>query len=380
MPSIKRITHLIVRLDTGGAEKSLYRLIRATAGKLSHHVICFGPESTIGRDIAALGTPVTWLDYKKLGPLIFWRAWRLLRADPPDVVQGWMYFGNLIASVLSRGLSRALPRKVMLAWNIRQSPADFSLEKRRTRLSIWLARWLLPDLVIYNSFAGQQAHQRFGFNRKTNTVIVNGIDLQEFKPSSSERAKWRDQLGVGRATWVGLVCRYHPLKGVEEYLQAVGELADETTTDDIRFLLAGPGMDSDNSALMTLFKKYQIDPSTVDLLGPLDDTAGFLPALDLVVIASIREGTPNILLEAMACGVKTVATRVGDVERILRDPDRTVCPGDASDLAYKIRHALDEPVEVERQRILAEREFLSSNYQIEQCMAAYMNTYEELLA
>ena len=375
MPSIKRITHLIVRLDTGGAEKSLFRLVRGTAAQLTHHVICFGPESKIGADILALGAQVTWLDYRKLGPLTFWRAWRLLRADPPDVVQGWMYFGNLIASVLVKGL----PDSVKLAWNIRQSPADFSLEKRRTRLAIALARWVLPDLVIYNSIAGQQAHQRFGYNRRANTVIANGVDLLEFKPAPSARAKWRDELGVGDARWVGLVCRFHPLKGVAQFLKAVSMLFSDATVN-IRFVLAGPGMDEHNPALMALLDNNGIDRSKLDLLGSIDDPARFLPALDLVVLASVREGTPNILLEAMACGVNTVATRVGDVDRILLDPARVVCPGDESDLAFKIRQALDAPADAQRDRVQTEREFLLSNYSTEQCMTAYVNIYQEMLA
>ena len=204
MPSLHRICHVIVRLDTGGAEKSLFRLVRGTRGQLAHHVICFGPESPIGADIEQLGAQVTWLDYNKLGPLVFWRAFRLLRREPPDVLQGWMYFGNLIASILALGL----PRRLKVAWNIRQSPADFALEKRRTRLSIHLARlpMLGPHLIIYNSFAGAQSHARFGFNRRRHTVIPNGIDTDEFKPDEASRAEWRNAQDVGDASWVGLVC------------------------------------------------------------------------------------------------------------------------------------------------------------------------------
>ena len=379
MPSNLTIAHLIVRLDTGGAEKSLYRLVRGTSDKLSHHIICFGPRSDIGRDIEALGAQVTWLDYRKQGPFVLWSAWRVLRGNTPQVLQGWMYFGNLIASILSLGL----PRRVKLAWNIRQSPDQFRLEKRRTRLAIMLARLpgMSPDVVIYNSFAGQRVHHRFGFNRTDNTVIVNGIDTEEFRPAVQCRSQWRSTHGVGSEHWVGLVCRYHPLKGVAEFLQAVRLISDENDKTDavIRFALAGPGMTLENPALATLMQRYCVNKDEVDLLGPIEDTAKFLPALDLVVIASVREGTPNILLEAMACGVKTVATQVGDVARILRDPTRVVQPGDVEDLAKKIKLALQCTEDAERQRALQELEFVRREYHTEQCMQAYLDIYHKLM-
>ena len=84
------ITHLIVRLDTGGAEKSLFRLIRATGEQLDHRVICLGPDSQIAADIARLGVDVACLDYPRAGPLALWRALRLLRRQPPQVLQGWV--------------------------------------------------------------------------------------------------------------------------------------------------------------------------------------------------------------------------------------------------------------------------------------------------
>jgi glycosyltransferase involved in cell wall biosynthesis len=376
MSSNIRIAHLIVRLDTGGAEKSLYRLVRGTSDQLSHHIICFGPHSDIGRDIEALGVTVTWLDYRKLGPLVLWRAWRVLREQTPQVVQGWMYFGNLIASIVSLGL----PRRVKLAWNVRQSPDNFSLEKRRTRLAIALARLpgLSPDMVIYNSFAGQRAHQRFGFNRRAHTVIVNGIDTEEFRPAAECRTHWRTTHGVGIESWVGLVCRYHPLKGVAEFLQAVRLIVDETD-EVIRFVLAGPGMTMDNLALVKLMDRYRVSADEIDLLGPIEDTAKFLPALDLLVIASVREGTPNVLLEAMACGVKTVATRVGDVALILGDPARVVEPGNVAELAQKIKLALQCKEDLERRRVGQEIELIRAEYHTGQCMQAYLNTYNKLL-
>ncbi len=383
MPAAIRITHIIVRLSTGGAEKSLYRLLRHTGEEFVHQVICFGPPTAIGRDIEALGIPVYWLNERRAGPLVLWQAWRILRADPPQVLQGWMYYGNLLASLLGR----CLPRATRVAWNIRQAPADFRREKARTRWAMQWARaaWLAPDLVIYNSHAGQRVHALLGYNKYPHTVIGNGIDLDEFTPNARVREQVRTAYGIGAEAWVAMVCRYHPLKGVGEYMAAVRSLLDAGC--NARFALAGSGMHADNAELMSVMRQHGIGTEQVALLGEIASPAGFLPALDVLVQASWREGTPNILLEAMACGVATVATRVGDSERIISDAARLVTPGDSQGLATAIAGALDavrkdakcENGTGQGARINTERAFLRAHYETDVCIQAYRRAYDKLL-
>jgi len=368
-----RVTHLIVGLDTGGAERSLSRLLQHTREEVEHRVICFGRQSHIGEHIAALGVDVCYVDLRGLGPIAVWQAWRAVKAAPPDVLHGWMYYGNLLASVLAL----ALPKAVKLAWNIRQSPEDFAAEKWTVRwaLNVCRLRIMAPDLIVYNSYAGQHAHARFRHYRHHNLVIRNGIDLAEFQPSAETRARVRQQYCVGETAWVGMICRYHPRKGVRTFLGAVRRLLDASI--NARFLLAGRGMDGANRELTGLLDEFGLAASDVELLGEIREPANFLPALDLLVLASDREGTPNILLEAMACGVNTVAMNVGDAARIVRDDARVVAPGDAAALAEKVSHAVRHNGSAE-QRIAADRTFLAAHYQTDQCMAAYLEQYRYL--
>ena len=383
MPAATRITHIIVRLSTGGAEKSLYRLLRHTRDEFLHEVICFGQPTTIGQDIEALGIKVHWLNERRAGPLVLWQAWRMLRANPPHILQGWMYYGNLLASLLGRCLSAS----TRVAWNIRQAPADFRREKARTRWAMAWARapWLAPDLVIYNSHAGQRVHLALGYNKYPHTVIANGIDLDEFAPDAKVREQVRAAWGIGAERWVAMVCRYHPLKGVGQYLAAVRCLLDAGCR--ARFALAGSGMRADNAELAGLMQQHGLDETEIALLGEIASPADFLPALDVLVQASWREGTPNILLEAMACGVLTIATRVGDSERIISDAARLVSPGDSQALAAAIAAALAAaPADAEcgggarqQDRVDTERAFLRAHYETGLCMQAYRHAYEKLL-
>ena len=328
-----QVCHLILRLDTGGAEQSLYRLIRGTADRLSHAVICFGGETAISRDIAALGVAVHCLNYRRTGPLALLRARHLLRELSPGVVQGWMYWGNVLASWLRPIGSR-------LCWNVRSSidaPEQESLTVRRSLRASTACQARprqRPDTIIFNSHAGQASHARFGFDAVPGMVIPNGLDLDEFAPDQQARDRVRGEYDVGDATWIGMVGRYHPVKGVQQFVSAAARLARQHA--NVRFVLVGTGMDANNQELAGIVTASGLPPERLDLAGEIRPINGFLPGLDLLVVASLREGSPNALLEAMACEVNCVATDVGDVRRVLDDEARIAAPGDVADLAAKM--------------------------------------------
>lgn len=356
-------------LDTGGAEESLRKLTLATQADFAHSVISLGARSHLSELIAKEGSQVVSLDVKRRGPIALWDAWRLLRRQSPDVLQGWMYYGNLIA-VLLRPLSA---RRSKLVWNIRHSPHDLGAEKRSIRWAISLAKHCNPDLVIYNSFDGKAVHARIGFARFASVVIPNGVDTERFKPRQDVRLRLRGSSASDAcaAKWVALVARFHPNKGVDHFLNAVSRLRSKGL--DFKVILAGPGMDSSNQELTAMIKHVGLQQGDIDCRGSVEDPSVFLPALDLVVIASVSEGMPNVLLEAMACGVATVATKVGDVEKILTEPKRLANPGDAGDLADKIAYALSAaPTD--------DRAYVEQHFGLDRCNAAYCETYVGLLA
>ncbi|MCR9258923.1 MAG: glycosyltransferase [Pseudomonadaceae bacterium] len=383
MSTTHRITHLIVRLDTGGAETSLLRLIAGTREKLTHHVICFGPPTALGQEIENLGVRVSWLNYRRRGPWVLWQAFRLLRRHPPDILQGWMYYGNVLASFLAWCLRKSAGAKsasaaAKVAWNVRNAIVEPASDSWMIRSAIACTRWCHPDLVIYNSFAGQQAHKAMSL-RGRQVVIPNGINLTEFAPDAKIRDQVRSTYHRSSDIWVGVIARWHKGKGIREYLEAV-KLLRQHKGAKARFFLAGNGLTLDHPEFAALLKEVGLAPCELDLLGPIKNVAGFLPAVDLLVLPSLREGTPNILLEAMACGVNTVATTVGDAQRIVQSPARQVVPGDVQDLAAKISTAMVETDKNRDARIMQEREFLNSNYSAPMCMQAYCDHYQNLLA
>ena len=148
-----KITHIITDLDTGGAEIMLYKLLSSLHDEaLNSIVISLMGRGKITERIEALGVKVETLDlgqgeYPSCQAIKKLR--RFMKAFNPDIVQGWMYHGNMVATV-AVFLFDPMRRKVKLFWNVRQTLYDINSEKIQTRWLIVLGRWLsfFPHSII----------------------------------------------------------------------------------------------------------------------------------------------------------------------------------------------------------------------------------------
>jgi glycosyltransferase involved in cell wall biosynthesis len=171
-----------------------------------------------------------------------------------------------------------------------------------------------------------------GVARERIAVVPNGVDPSLFHPRDRGRA--RAELGLpADARIVVYVGRLVRDKGVLELLQAFGELAPRHP----RLLLALVGDGAAAAACGA--EAARVGPS-VRLVGarPLDEVPRWLAAADLFVLPSWNEGTPNVLLEALACGRRAVATRVGGIPDVMNSPSlgEMVEPMNAAGLAAAI--------------------------------------------
>jgi glycosyltransferase involved in cell wall biosynthesis len=140
-------------------------------------------------------------------------------------------------------------------------------------------------------------------------TIWNGVDLSEFSPIGP-KGILRSQFGIPEdAVLVGHVGRFVPIKRHIDLFIAACRLQE--VDPPIRFLLAGDG------PLFASFREQAVQLPNVILLSNVTDVASFLRSLDIFVLCSEHEGTPQALLEAMACARPIVATQVGGIPHLL---------------------------------------------------------------
>jgi glycosyltransferase involved in cell wall biosynthesis len=323
-----KIIYIISGLPTGGAEMMLYKLLSVIDRDIFEPVvISLTDEGSLGNNIKNLNIPVYKMEMKAGFPNPFkvWRFIQLIRKINPELIQGWMYHGNL-AALFAKWV---LPNRFFLLWNIRHTPDDLKKEKRLTALVIRLgAKFSLhPDRIVYNSNVSEQKHELLGYNNKNKSIIPNGFNCEQFKPFDKAKSKLRHSLGLKKDTLlIGLIARYHIMKDHVTFLRSAGKL--NKTYPEIHFVLVGQGVDKNNHLLIKLIEDLKITKN-IHLLGKRMDVDEITAGLDIACSSSSwGESFSNAIGEAMACGIPCIVTDVGDSAWIVGETGIVVKPGD----------------------------------------------------
>lgn len=326
---------------------------------------------TMGLDVRSLDMPRARLNRYAIAKL---RA--IVQEFQPDVIQGWMYHSNVLAHLARCFMPTG--HRPPLAIAIRGSLSIFHQEKRLTRLIIrldaWLSRW--ANRVFYVSRLACQQHNDFGYAVEHALVIPNGFDCQAFKPSDAARTSLRAELGLdAKVRLIGLVASWQPLKNHRGFLAAAAMLAQRYS--DVHFLCAGRGVSANNPDLMAL-----VPPaihSRVHLLGERGDMPALTAALDIAVNASYAEAFPNVVGEAMACGVPMVVTDVGDSAWIIDGCGQVVPPGEDTALCDAMDALLSLPSEVRQALGMRARQRVLAHFSLELVAESYRQQWLALL-
>ena len=308
-------------------------------------------------------------------PRAFGQLVRLCRRYRPDVVSTWMYHADLVG-----GLAARLCRVPALAWNIRNG--DLSAEHSRlstralVRLNARLSR-RMPDAIICCSEAARRIHVGLGYDADRFVVIPNGFDLKDYVPDPAAAASVRTELSIpAGAPLIGLIARWDPQKNHRGFVEAAAQL--RSRRPDVCFLLAGSGVGPDNAELRAWIERAGIAPA-VRLLGYRTDMPRLNAALDVATSTSIYgEAFPNVLGEAMACGVPCVTTDVGDSAAIVADTGRVVPPADTAALVAAWQQLLGLSVEERLSLGQKARERIRLNFEIGAVRMRYEHVFLRL--
>jgi glycosyltransferase involved in cell wall biosynthesis len=373
-----RVLHIITGLSTGGAERALYSLLAGGLAEMQNtSVISLTDEGTYGARIRALGVPVHALGMRRgvPGPVAIWRLHTLVQKMRPDVVQGWMYHGNLAASIAA-WLSPGSPPK--LAWNVRHSLYSLDKEKPLTQLVIKFNRWMSGRVgaLLYNSRLSKQQHEAFGFAAQCGRVIPNGFDTEQLKPDVASGQAMRNILAIPlEATVLGHVARFHPIKDHVSFLRAAVDVM--RLRSEVFCVLAGRDVNLQNPALVGI-----VPPELENrfrFVGERSDIPDLMQAMDVFCQSSWSEAFPNVLGEAMALGVPCVATDVGDSRDILGEAGILVPPSDCRALAEGLISMLTFTEESRKEKGRLARAHIEARYSLPGVVKQYLKVYEQLI-
>ena len=351
------VLHVISGLRLGGAERMLVETaIGLQRSGLPQHVVSLRGRGEYADDLESAGVPVSAFEIESVPQAlaVLWRLRQVVQSIQPDIIQGWMYHGDLAAltaHLVARGRSRR-----RLFWNIRTAGDD----ARYTRLvSIcgWLSSW--PDAIVSNSESGVKFHTASGYHPRRVVVIPNGIDTKKFRPDPVARTMLRAELGLKDKIVAVHVARVDPMKDHAAFLAVM------TSLPDIAGLMVGPGTET------------LICPPNVRALGARRDVENIYAAADLVVSSSAYgEGFSNVLAEGMSAGLVPVATDVGDSARIVGPTGHVVAPRNPAMLAAAIKAEAALSPDQRRDRGLQARARIVDTFARERAIDAYAQLFQ----
>ena len=345
--------------------------------KYKPYVISLVSEGQIGPCIKKLGIPVFAMGMDKfwlsLFPLL--RLFKILRQIRPDIVQTWMYHADLLGGLVAR-----LAGVKKIVWALRNSNLSPKLTKNSTiriaKICALLSSWLPVEILSCSKRAGK-IHVDLGYSGEKMKIIPNGFDLESFQPSLKSRRSVRAELELpNNAFLVGLIARYDSQKNHVGFMSAAAQVRQ--SIPNVYFLLAGEGVDDSNRVLKRIISRNDLK-NHIYLLGQRADMPRIMASLDVLAISSFGEAFPNVLGEAMACGVPCVVTDVGDSAEIVGKTGRVVPSGDMQGLAKHIMEILRIPKE--ERELLGQKARLrvEENYDIRLIVKQYENNYKTLI-
>jgi glycosyltransferase involved in cell wall biosynthesis len=265
-----------------------------------------------------------------------------LRRVHADVVHGFLFDAEI--AVRLAGFLARTPLVV-------DSERNSNYRVKRLHLLAYAMTKHMRHLCVANSEAGARFNSRItGTPIDRYRVVYNAVDVERFRPI--DRPSSRQPLGLRDDEYVvGMFASLKPQKNHEMAFRAFARLASRFPAS--RLLLVGDelaggvhGSSHYKQAMLALVAELGIGERCL-MLGNRLDVEKLYPACDVVVLPSLFEGTPNVALEAMACGIPVVATDVSDNAKLVPNgrAGRIVALGDVDALAVTLGDMAASPVE-----------------------------------
>jgi glycosyltransferase involved in cell wall biosynthesis len=371
-----RLLKIVPTLRYGGTERQFMALSASLdPTRFRVELACLRPGGGFAADAVRHGLPV---DTFNIGPFHSARTLALqtrLARDVVrrriDVVHAYNFYGNVFAVPPAR-----LAGAPVVIASIRDCGPYLSPMQRRVQRLVCRA----ATCIVVNAGAVREWLVADGYEPDRIVVIPNGVDLEPFL-APVDPAGVRQALGLeADVRLVTVVSRVTRLKGLENFIGAAAALAERHPR--ARFLVAGepgPGDDTYLESLQRLANLLGVGDRVI-FVGLRRDVPALLAASTVAVMPSLNEALSNALLESMAAGAPTVATRVGGTPEAIVDGRNGVLvpPGDVAALASAIGRLLDAP-DMAAALGRAARRTVEQRYSLQSMVGATEQLYIDLL-
>ncbi len=327
--------------------------------------------------------------------LTIWKLFRLMRRERPDIVHTHTAKAGTVGRVAGMVYMALSARRCRFVHTYHGHVFHSYYGKFKTRVFLaieqFLARFATDRIIVISEQQRREINEVFHVGRRNQfAVIPLGIDLSAYASWPDRRSCLRSELRLkDDDLLIGIVGRLTEIKNHRLFLEAAAILRNANGSR-ARFVIIGDG--NLRHDLEAQVKSLQME-SQVAFLGTRNDPENFYPALDILALTSLNEGTPLTLIEAMANARPVVATAVGGVADLLgamarQSDDKpgyqicergvSVASGDAEGLADALQRLVADP-ELRDDLGRAALEFVTHKYDKERLLRDMAELYRDLI-
>lgn len=366
------ISYLVTSLNVGGAEMMLYRLLqKLNREKYEPVVVSLLPLGEIVKKIDSIGVRVYSLNMQtKFDITVLLKLYVLLKKLQPDILHTQLFHANFLGRIIGRAAGVPV---------IISSIRNTVFGGRFRELLIKWTDWCAMRTTTICKAAGYRMVEQGIVPANKLEVIYNGIEIKEYDNliSTEEKHQLLNEIGISDDRPLILaVGRLEQQKGYPYLLEAMRLLKLQGQP----FFLAIAGRGKLKAELEKKVGEYGLQ-SEVCFLGVRDDVLRLMAVADMLVLSSIWEGLPGVVLEAMASGLPVVATAVGGSPELVIEGKTgfLVPPKDPVSLTESIAKVLSLSAEERLQMGQAARVRVKENFTLEKMVASYEELYKKCL-
>ncbi len=289
------ICFLAGTLVNDGAERQLVYMLKALLdAPVRCRVMCLTEGEALEEDVRGLGVPIEFVGARPSRLTRLATIVSSLRRDPADIVQSSHFYTNLYATLAARATGAA---------GIGAIRNDLISELEANGAFGW-GQLMLPQFLVANSRIACERAIRRGRSASRVHLVENAVDMDRFTTRSRD-----DGLRYPRSIRLLSVNRLVPQKRVDRFLRLVKEVTARLPEWTVEARIAGDGPLA--ADLEQMARSLGLAAERVVFTGRVADPVPLYQWADLLVLTSDNEGTPNVVIEAMATGLPVVATAVG---------------------------------------------------------------------
>jgi glycosyltransferase involved in cell wall biosynthesis len=312
-------------LGLGGAERQLFYMTKALHGAGARvRVLSLTQGDYWEHRVRELGVPVSWVGQNRSRAIRLLRIMKSLRNAPPDLLQSQHFYTNLYVVAAARALG---------AREVGAVRSDALSELRVNGAVLGQLSLRAPRVIAANSKVGLENAKVLGVSAQRVQMLPNVVDTDQFRPEA------RQPTGPVRLLAAGVRSE----KRIDRFLSVFAQLHRSLAPPGIRGVIIGDG-----AGLVRLQQRavaLGLPDDVVRFRGAMEISPEVYRQADILVLTSEYEGTPNVVLEAMACGVPVVSFRVGGVPDLVTHGETgyLIDAGDENAMAEALRTLIDQP-------------------------------------